>query len=366
MITIGRFLESQGIRVTYIAGQTNRTDLKRLASLGPTRQWQFNSNRGRLTTGLTKPTIDRIINDYGPFDIIHVQAPYNPFGSHRFIKSLPQTTKVVASLHVLPAGRLATIGLKTIPLLIGSSLKRVDLFLANSAPTAEFYESSWRIKTEPLANPLVVDHFRQAKRRPGRRPKRTIVFLGRLVKRKGAADLVRAFSLLDQKQRRQTRLLIAGRGPQIKAIRRLISQNGLDDSVDLKGFIDESMKAQFLANADLIVMPSTGGESFGISLTESLASGRSLVLAAANPGYSSILGGLPKQMFAPAQPASLAACLDYWLKAKSDRWQAAIKAQTEIVNVYDINRSIGPRLIGFYNDLVGRRDPETENPQSRK
>jgi len=129
--------------------------------------------------------------------------------------------------------------------------------------------------------------------RPGLAPIRhlrddslNILFVGRLEKRKGLGDLLRAYrSIIDRVPR--SRLIIVGDGPLRGRVESFISRHRLPNVV-LAGYVPESVKPRYYNSADIFCAPATGAESFGIVLLEALASGLPVV-ATEVPGYMSVL-----------------------------------------------------------------------------
>ncbi len=80
-------------------------------------------------------------------------------------------------------------------------------------------------------------------------------------------------------------LFIAGRGGQEAALRRQVSEAGLDGHVSFLGFVPEQDLAMAYTAADLHVVPSIALEGFGLSAAEALAAG--------TPSLVTPVGGLP-------------------------------------------------------------------------
>jgi glycosyltransferase involved in cell wall biosynthesis len=102
--------------------------------------------------------------------------------------------------------------------------------------------------------------------------KSDIIFVGRLIKEKNCALLVRAFYSLST-QCKNIRLVIIGDGPEREVITALIHDFSLNNQVSLMGFTDDynDLIAR-LKSSKVFVLPSTR-EGFGISALEALACG---------------------------------------------------------------------------------------------
>lgn len=113
-----------------------------------------------------------------------------------------------------------------------------------------------------------------------------ILFVGRLEKRKGLGDLLRAYRFMQTRVPR-TRLVIVGDGPLRGRFESYISRHRLPNVV-MAGFVPDSVKPRYYSTADIFCAPATGAESFGVVLLEALASGLPVV-ATEVPGYMSVL-----------------------------------------------------------------------------
>jgi glycosyltransferase involved in cell wall biosynthesis len=83
-------------------------------------------------------------------------------------------------------------------------------------------------------------------------------YIGRIQESKGVVDLVRAWALVVQRERR-ARLIIAGRawGPQpLGRIHSFIHDSGLSDLVEVPGPVSEREKVRLLEHSKLMVLPS--------------------------------------------------------------------------------------------------------------
>lgn len=117
---------------------------------------------------------------------------------------------------------------------------------------------------------------------------KTIVYVGRLEKRKGVDYLLEAFDLL-VKEMPSAHLIIAGRGGKRKELERLVKTNKTPN-VTFAGYVTDEQKRELFGNADLVCAPAMYGESFGIVVVEAMAMGAP-VIAGANLGFKSVMTG---------------------------------------------------------------------------
>ena len=109
------------------------------------------------------------------------------------------------------------------------------------------------------------------------RPKnpRTIVYVGRIDKRKGIEFLIRTMPLV-REQVPDALLLVGGKGAYLEKMQSLVKQLGLERQVRFLGFVpDDQLNALYNA-AQFAVVPSMF-EGFGITVIEALAAGTRVV-----------------------------------------------------------------------------------------
>lgn len=287
------------------------------------------------------------------YDVIHVQTPHSPFFAARVVRQARRVqgkdVRIVATFHILPDGAVSEWGTRALGLTLRRNLRLFDAFAAVSAPAAAFAKRAFGIDAAVIPNAVRVDDIAaQASAKPwpvdpaGRK---VVAFLGRLVERKGAVELVEAFALLPPKARGKVALRIGGRGPLGARIEALIATHGLEGSVTLEGFISDEDKPGFMAAADLAVFPATGGESFGIVLTEAMAAGSGAVLGGDNPGYAWTLDN-PAAVVNPRDIGAFAARLAALL-TDADARESIHAQQAERVRDFDV-AVVAERVAALY------------------
>jgi glycosyltransferase involved in cell wall biosynthesis len=121
-------------------------------------------------------------------------------------------------------------------------------------------------------------HDRNEIRRELKLPEsRTLLFTVRnLVPRMGLENLLEAMTMLGEEQRHLL-LLIGGEGQLRPRLEELICSRGLQDSVQLLGFVPEDQLAKYYQASDLVVLPTLRLEGFGLVTVEALACGTPVV-----------------------------------------------------------------------------------------
>jgi glycogen(starch) synthase len=117
-----------------------------------------------------------------------------------------------------------------------------------------------------------------------------IAFLGRLVTTKGLRVLLEAARIL-RDQNRSFELLIIGDGPERTSLEQSAHDSHMDAHVCFAGRLSGSELEASLARASTVVVPSLGGEVFGLVVAENML--RGLPIVASDLGaFVEVLGGV--------------------------------------------------------------------------
>ncbi len=334
ILAIGGWLQGQGHEVRYLVGQTSRTDIAGVHSMSRNIRMRFNGNRMSIPLPTSRSRLRKFLQKE-KFDILHIQVPYSPFMGHQLIMTAdPVRTAIVGTFHIAPSNKLVSVGNRGLGVWLYRSLKRFDAMLSVSPAAADFARQTFRV--ESTISPNVIDYGRFHAAKPLDRyagSRVTILFLGRLVPRKGCLQLLKAVNgLAGRQDLPDFRVVICGTGPLEQQLRNYVDGHKLGNIVEFAGFVSEADKPRYYAAADISVFPSNGGESFGIVLLEAMASGRAAILAGDNSGYRSVLSTRSELLFDPGNPDELAARLETYLKDEAlrkdiQRWGADFTRQ---------------------------------------
>lgn len=356
ILTLGRWLMSNGHQVHYLVGQSRPIDSLNVYSLSNNVRVAFNGNRLSVPMPVSKHKVINLLEDLH-LDILHIQAPYSPFLSGVILKANKHAA-TVATFHILPSSKFVYAANYLLSLLNMNTAKFIDLNLSVSEPAAKFAKQVYGYHSKVLANPFEYDAFysgNEIKSPPRKTNLVKVVFLGRLVPRKGPFELLKALVVLKNKNLlNNVQVIIAGKGPLGEKLKEFTQKNDLDKHCVFTGFVAEDDKAALLQSSDLAVLPSTGGESFGISLVEAMAASKGAVIAGDNPGYRSILAPeLQDHLFKPKDSHEFAEILYKFISNKGLRDEAS-KIQRRLVEQYDVGL-IGPKLLEYYEQALQKR-----------
>lgn len=354
VVGIGEWLRGQGHDVHYLVGETKHRDLQNIHSLSRNITVRFNGNRTTIPLPTSRRKLRRLLTDE-KFDVLHVQTPHSPFMAQRLVLSAGPRTAIIGTFHIAAYSWLNRVGNKLLGWWLRPSLKRFYQVVSVSDAAADFARQTFGIDTPVLPNTFDYQRFNSAKPFSRYRDKTvTILFFSRLVPRKGCRVVLEAARQLaaDSKVPR-FRVVVCGTGPEAGSLRSFIKKHGLEEIVEMAGFISETDKPCYYASADISVFPSSAGESFGIVLLEAMASGRAAVLAGNNPGYRSVMAPRPELLFPPTDSQALADLLTKYIDSSKLRRTAADWGEQYTKN-FDV-AVVGKQLEQLYREALRDR-----------
>jgi glycosyltransferase involved in cell wall biosynthesis len=151
--------------------------------------------------------------------------------------------------------------------------------------------------------------------RPPLSPPPTVTFAGRLVEQKGVDVLLRAFAKVVTRLP-ETRLLIAGDGPEKASLQQLMNELGLSANVLWLGHLPRAEVEQYFATAWVQVVPSQFAEAFGLVAVEAMMRGTAVVASASDGLREIVQDGQTGLLVPPGDADALAEAL---LRLLSDR-----------------------------------------------
>lgn len=223
------------------------------------------------------------------FDILHFHEPWVPMLSRQILLRSEEAIHI-ATFHAAMSERRSSRTLeRVITPYTKSILKYLDIMTAVSPVATNYIKSLTHRKIYIIPNAIDIDKFKKPKRfkNPNKRNK-TILYIGRLEKRKAVKYLIDAFAVINRVHSHY-QLIIAGDGPDKERLQEQIKEMGVTN-VTFLGHIDDAEKIRLLQTSDVFCSPAMYGESFGIVLLEAMAAG-CVVVAGANAGYETVLTG---------------------------------------------------------------------------
>ncbi len=240
---------------------------------------------GQISVSINTAILDDVLEEE-KFDVLHFHEPWVPVVSRQIL--LRSGAKNIATFHAkLPDTMMSKTIEKVITPYTKSIMKYLNGYTAVSEAAADYVKSITDDPVHIIPNGI---HLSKVHKLDTKRDSSTILYIGRLERRKGLKYLIKAFMQL-LKTVPDAKLLIAGDGPDRAKLELFCQQQEISDKVTFLGYIEESEKNRLLETAGLFCSPALYGESFGIVLLEAMAKGLPIV-AGNNPGYVGVMQDL--------------------------------------------------------------------------
>jgi glycosyltransferase involved in cell wall biosynthesis len=143
-----------------------------------------------------------------------------------------------------------------------------------------------RVFIAPNASNVIIDkdlisYEQELKKKLGLEGKKVILYLGRLIERKGVPILIKAFSKL-QSDVNASFLVIVGEGEDRINLEKLCAELKLNNVI-FTGYVDDKYKGLYYSLADVFVLPSTKhtGEVWDLVLNEAMTFAKPIVTTTA-------------------------------------------------------------------------------------
>jgi phosphatidylinositol alpha-mannosyltransferase len=270
------------------------------------------------------------------FDVVHVHEPLVPILSLYGLYGAK--CPLVITTHC-SGGRWWKWGLRFWGVLIPRIDYRIAVSEAAQRGAEPFIGGPFEIVPNGVGLPKRVDFEGREHR---------VVFVGRHEPRKGLPVLLRAWASVHE--RTGARLRVVGTDP--LAVRYLLRRLDVpDDGIDALGVLTTEQRDAEIASAKVLAAPATGGESFGMVLTEAFASGTPVV-ASAIDGYTEVAGPDTGILVEPGNEQALADGLVALLEDEPRRRALGERARQVAEERYSWRR-IAERLVEIYDSLAG-------------
>ncbi|MFD0559633.1 phosphatidylinositol alpha-mannosyltransferase [Stackebrandtia endophytica] len=295
----------------------------------------------------------------GDFDVLHVHEPMTP--SLSLLACASARGPVVATFHTAMTRSRTLAASKGAAQLV---LERITARIAVSALARRVQVEHLGGGAVEIPNGVMAANFVSAEPLPGwPGPGNALGFVGRFSEpRKGFGILKDAFVQLAE-QRPELRLLVLGPGDPTEVLESVPPH--IAERIEFLGMASDEVKARMLRSVDIYVAPNTGGESFGMILTEAMAAGTP-VLASDLDAFRRVLdNGTAGRLFPVGDAAALADNAGELLDDPTLRSGLANRA-SEVVADYDWP-VVAERVLEVYTAAIeasGGTVTEEELPES--
>ncbi|MDQ3811668.1 MAG: glycosyltransferase family 4 protein [Chloroflexota bacterium] len=314
-----------------------------------------NGSVARITLSLRAYLQTKRLLQAENFDLIHLHEPMLP--------ALPLTvlrhssTTNVGTFHAYRNSPLAYFYSKPI---VRPFFRKLHGHIAVSTAARDFVGEYFPADYRIIPNGIDFDRFHR--RYPPlealRDDRPTVLFVGRLEKRKGLRFLLRAWPTVLARHPR-ARLVVVGRGRALEGYRRFAARQGWSASnVVFEGYVPGEDLPRYYQAADVFCAPNTGQESFGIVLLEAMAAGAPIV-ASDIAGYRDVVShGENGWLVRPQDAQAIAEAIIRLLDDPDLRARTALAGQAH-ARAYDWPR-VAEQVLDYYDYVLERREREPD------
>ena len=198
---------------------------------------------------------------------------------------------------------------------------------------------------------------------PRSHDRQRILYVGRLVERKGVGNLVTALASIPDAE-----LVVAGgpdaaalsHDPEARRLLRIATETGVRDRVELRGRVDHDRLPELLRSADVVVSV-PWYEPFGIVPLEAMACGIPVVAAAVGGMIDTVVDDLTGVHVPPRDPVRLAEALRALLEDPARRRAYGRAGVERARRLYDWDR-VATATLDVYAKLTRKRPQAPRRP----
>ena len=175
----------------------------------------------------------------------------------------------------------------------------------------------------------------------------TLLYHGRVDRRKGALDMLDAMARLQ----RRPRLIVSGIGPDVAAVASRVEELGLSDGVEQTGYVAYDDVPAVYKRADIFLSP-TYAEGFSNTILEAMASGLPVVSCRAVGVVDCIRDGENGLLVAPGDVPALAGAIERMLSDDGLRMRLRSQALDDVRRLYSWS-AVAKQIREVYQSLIG-------------
>jgi len=173
-----------------------------------------------------------------------------------------------------------------------------------------------------------------------------IVVVSNLIERKGIPELIQAFNHLQESERKQFQVTIAGRGPLSDEVAEVANKF---DSIKYQGYVSEEEKRAILEEGTIYALPSHA-EGLPIGILEGMAAGNAVVSTDVG-SIPEVIGEKNGRIVSPGEVTELRQAITYLVQNPNVAEAMAAQNIADIEDKYSWP-AIADRLQAIYDDCV--------------
>ncbi|WP_433295102.1 glycosyltransferase family 4 protein [Actinoplanes sp. CA-030573] len=306
----------------------------------------YNGSVARIAFGPVSTARVRRWLHRGNFDVLHVHEPMTL--SLSMLAVLSARGPVVATFHTAMTRSRALAAAQGLLQLV---YEKITARIAVSELARKVQVEHLGGGAVEIPNGVAVAKFASASPLPGWPGSGgALGFLGRFTEPRKGFDILRTAFVALARSRPGLRLLVAGPGSPGD----LDIPDFLAERVIFLGLVSEADKARMLRSVDIYVAPNTGGESFGMILTEAMAAGTAIAASDLDAFRRVLDGGKAGALFPTGSAAELAVLLGALLDDPARRAALSAAARSAVA-AFDWP-SVAQRVLEVYAAAIEATD----------
>ena len=308
----------------------------------------YNGSVARIAFGPVSTARVRRWQHRGQFDVLHVHEPM--VLSLSMLAVLSARGPVVATFHTAMTRSRALAAAQGLLQLV---VEKITARIAVSEMARKVQVEHLGGGAVEIPNGVTVARYARAEPLPGWPGEGgALGFLGRFTEPRKGFHLLRDAFVRLAPARPGLRLLVAGPGARDDLYDQFPAP--LHGRITFLGLVSEADKARMLRSVDVYVAPNTGGESFGMILTEAMAAGAAIASSDLEAFRRVLDGGRAGALFPTGDVAALTALLGDLLDDSSRRAGLAATARTAVL-AFDWP-SVALRVLEVYATAIEATD----------
>lgn len=291
VLNLSEELRKRGHIVHIFGSHVTKYDFKNYHGIGYVTNVPFvNGGYGPIITSIPDVDAVKLIKKY-KFDLFHIHDPYVPFLTYEILPALD--IPIIGTFHTAWQDGSLTAH-------VSQALRLFRDYFAEHVAGVIYVSEAARKSWSPLVkrsitNRIIYNGVGQEYKPPAvKKPHKTmnLVYIGRLVKRKGIHYLLEAMTYLVPKYP-NIRLAVVGDGPEMEKSVAYVKEHKLGKYVSFKGEVRGEQKITYLQEADIFCASYTH-EAFALTILEGMACGLPII-GFWDKGIDQALTGYPQK-----------------------------------------------------------------------
>lgn len=294
----------------------------------------------------------------GDFDVVHVfwPIPHGIFGVAARSGSRAALVSTFFSAELMWRGALRKLFAPILRRVVAAS-DAVTVISTYTGQRLREYVPDVTTVTIPFGAAAVSHSPSEPRPRRGSEDPFELLFVGRLVRRKGVDVLLRAAQILARDSRLTVR--IVGGGPEFENLRRLSDELGVGERVRFDGVVPSNRIDGLFRSADALVLPAVITESgdtegLGVVLIEAMGYGKPVIASSAGGIVDIVKADETGLLVPPGDPQSLANAIRRAMDRPDDLEQIAHRGTAFAERAFGWD-TIVTKLSAVYEAAVERR-----------